>query len=84
MEAWILEQPKPSLYRNDNGRPTRAAKIRYLLREFEGEFVAATVRNLDALRGELQKLKHIHGTHSVEAVERLLPSVEAVLLLIVV
>jgi len=45
--------------------------------------VAAIANNLNALRGELQKLKHTHGEHGVDAVERLLPSVEAVLLLIV-
>lgn len=85
VEAWILEQPKPSEYRDDNGYPTRAAKIRYLLREseYEADFVAAIASNLSALRGELQKLKHTHGEHGVDAVERLLPSVEAVLLLIV-
>jgi hypothetical protein len=85
VEAWILEQAKPSRYRDKTGRPTRAAKIRYLLREseFEADFVEAAVRNLDALRGELQKLKHTHGSHNVEAVARLLPSVEAVLFLIV-
>jgi hypothetical protein len=85
VEAWILEQPKPSQHRDDNGYPTRAAKIRYLLREseYEADFVAAIANNLNALRGELQKLKHTHGVHGVDAVERLLPSVEAVLLLIV-
>jgi hypothetical protein len=85
VEAWILEQPKPSQHRDDNGYPTRAAKIRYLLREseYEADFVAAIANNLNALRGELQKLKHTHGVHGVDAVERLLPSVEAMLLLIV-
>jgi hypothetical protein len=85
IEAWILEQSKPSKYRDQHGRPTRAAKINYLLREspFESEFVAATVGQLAALHCELQKLKHKHGAESVDAVARLLPSVEAVLFLIV-
>ncbi len=85
LEAWIAEQPKPTVYRDDEGRPTRRAKISYLLREskYEGDFVAATVGQLVALHRELQKLKHTEGTHCVEAVGRLLPSVEAVLFLIV-
>lgn len=85
IETWILEQPKPSVYRDNNGRPTRSAKIHYLLREseFAAAFVDATVANLAALHRELQKLKHTHGSHNVNAVERLLPSVEAVLFLVV-
>jgi hypothetical protein len=85
LESWVAGQSKPSVYRDNSGRPTREAKIRYLLRgsDFEAEFVAATARNLDALRRELQKLKHTNGEHDVDAVARLLPSVEALLFLIV-
>jgi hypothetical protein len=85
LEAWISEQVKPSAYRDGQGRATRQAKIRYLLREsdYAADFVAATVGQLVALHRELQKLKHTEGAHSVEAVGRLLPSVEAVLFLIV-
>jgi hypothetical protein len=85
LESWVKAQPKPAIYRDDNGRPTRQAKIRYLLRghDFEAELVDATAFNLRALCGELQKLKHTHGEHDVDAVARLLPSVEAVLFLIV-
>jgi hypothetical protein len=85
LRAWVDAQLRPAFYRDNNGRPTREAKIRYLLRGrgLEADFVAATARNLGALHRELQKLKHTHGEHDVDAVARLLPSVEAVLILIV-
>ena len=85
LEAWVATQPKPPDYGDGNGRPTRQAKILYLLRgrDFEAAFVAATAQNLIALHRELQKLKHTNGEHDVDAVARLLPSVEAILLLLV-
>ena len=84
-EAWVAAQVKPGDYRDRNGRPTRQAKIRYLLRgrAYEADLVDATTQSLIAVHRGLQKLKHTRGEHDVDAVARLLPSVEAVLFLIV-
>lgn len=85
LEAWVADQSRPNDFRDQHGRPTRQAKIRYRLaeRDLDAEFVAATARNLDALREQLQKLKHADRKHDVAAVARLLPAVEGVLYLIV-
>jgi hypothetical protein len=84
VHGWVASQATPDEFLDQHGRPTRQAKIRYLLaeRDLEADFVVATARNLNALRMQLQKFKHTQGEHDVAAVARLLPTVESVLYLI--
>ena len=72
------ERPQSDLYKD---RPTRALKVRYLLRAYgpDGPFAAVQVRLIGALFTLLQDEKHALVGESLDAVRLLIPTVEAFL-----
>lgn len=83
--AWITERgPKPD-DTDDRGRPTRTAKLRYLMRErpLEAEVVVAHARSLRAVHQQLEKVKHGDADHDPEVVAKLIYTVESLLVVIV-
>ena len=78
--AWHAETQRPS---NElrNGRPDRALKIRYLMRNRpnEAESTEMQIRSLTGIMACLQKQKHSPGDKERRAVERLIPTVESVI-----
>jgi Predicted pPIWI-associating nuclease len=62
------------------GRPTRGLRIRFMLRDRQpdGPLAEAYVSTLLVIAKELQTIKHSEVRSDMGALERLLPSVEAV------
>ena len=66
------------------GKPTRALRIKYLLRDRPGEANAARLhlRALNDLVQVIQGLKHGPGEKDILAVTRLIPTVEGLLIFV--
>ena len=79
--AWHKETGRPSDELNRSGRATRALKIRYIMRDRvdESESAEMQIRSVTEIMNYLQKKKHAQGDKELQAVERLIPGIEAAL-----
>jgi hypothetical protein len=79
--AWHRDDQRPSDELDRSGRATRALRARYLMKDRVDEADSAEeyVRSLIGLMKNLQKKKHANGDIERQAVERLIPGVEAIL-----
>ncbi|HUZ40848.1 MAG TPA: hypothetical protein VMU68_05600 [Acidimicrobiales bacterium] len=82
--GWHRDNQRPSDELSQSGSATRALRARYLMRDRVDEADSAEVyiRSLNGLMKSLQKRKHAKGDMERQAVERLIPGVEAILLFI--
>jgi hypothetical protein len=82
--SWHRDNQRPKDELSQDGRATRALRARYLMRDRVDEADSAEVyiRSLIGLMESLQKKKHARGDKERQAVERLIPGVEAILLFI--
>jgi len=81
--AWHAAEGRPAKELN-NGDPTRSLRIEWLLRERPGEAKAARLhlRALDDLVRIIQSYKHSEGEADIDAVARLIPTVEGLLIFV--
>ncbi len=81
--AWHAAEGRPTKELNE-GEPTRPLRIAWLLRERPREAKAARLhlRAIDDLVGVIQSYKHSDNEADVEAVARLIPTVEGLLIFV--
>jgi hypothetical protein len=85
LEQWLASQEDRARFRYPGGA-TGEGMVRFLMSDCKhgADFVDATVNNVRALRKELQGFKHTGEPRGIEAVARLMPSVEGVLTILIV
>jgi hypothetical protein len=83
--AWHAQQGLRSDGVDANGRPTRALKVRYLLRDNpSGDLVEAFARIIGEAYGALQSVKHGGRPGDPVVIQRLIPTIEAALTFVLV
>lgn len=83
--AWIAERGQGPDDIDPRGRPTRTARIRYLMRDrpLEAEITVAHARSLRAVHQQLEKVKHSDGEQDPDVVAKLIYTVESLLIVVV-
>lgn len=83
--AWLASEGARKDELDGQGRPTRTAKIRYLMRNrpLEAEVAVTHARSLRDIHGQLQKVKHVDEAQESAAVAKLIYAAESLLIFIV-